>query len=132
MNDKEVTVLLIVIFILQLSIDISTNECLSRLKGKELQSGLINLSFHHFISVFANFGWLYTNKKILITNLILVLTILIGWLICKGCLLTKHFNNLCGYKHYEMFHDLFYYLNLKQVHVFYYITVIIIILNKIK
>lgn len=132
MKDRDVTVLLIVLFILQFSIDFSTNECLSLLKGKDLEKGLSNLFFHHLISTFANFGWLYQNKKLLIFNIILILSIFIGWFINKGkCFLTKDFNNLCVYQHYEMFHDFFYYLNLKMIHSFYYLIILIILLYKI-
>jgi hypothetical protein len=131
MNDKDITILLIVLFIVQFSIDLSTNECILRLKGKDLEKGLSNLFLHHLISIFANFGWLYKNKKILLLNIILILSIFIGWFINKGCFITQNFNVLCDYKHYEMFHDFFYYLNLKTIHPFYYFVVLIIMLNKI-
>ena len=65
MNDKEVTIILIILFIIQYSLDISQNECLTRLKDKKFV-GFSNLAIHHLISIFANFGWLYQNKKILI------------------------------------------------------------------
>jgi hypothetical protein len=131
MNDKDATIILIVLFIIQYSLDISQNECLTRLKDKKW-IGLSNLAIHHFISIFANFGWLYQNKKILIGNLILILVILLGWITNKDrCFITEEFNKLCGYKHYEFFHDFFYYLNIKLLHPPYYLFVLSMLLFKI-
>jgi hypothetical protein len=131
MNDKEVTIILCVLFVIQYSLDVFQNECISRLKGKKLL-GLSNLAIHHIISIFANFGWLYNNKKILISNLILILSILLGWMTNDNkCFISDEFNKLCGYEHYELFHDLFYYFDIKILHPPYYIFLLFILLYKI-
>jgi hypothetical protein len=131
MNDRDVTIILCILFIIQYSLDVFQNECISRLKDKKVL-GLSNLALHHIISIFANFGWLYNNKKILIGNLILILIILLGWVTNKNkCFITEEFNKLCAYENYEFFHDFFYYFNIKILHPPYYIFLIFILLYKI-
>lgn len=115
MNETQKVYLLFTLYLIQLILDLSTNECLKRLeKGERLKTILI-LIFHHIISVFGHFGWIFNNRKVLIVYILGNISILIHWMMHKGCIVTEMFNKLCGYQGYEYFHDILYFLNLKKL-----------------
>jgi hypothetical protein len=116
MKDMKKIYLLIIFCIFQLLLDISTNKCLKEIKDiKDRFKLIVILIIHHIISVFGHFGWIINNRQFLISYVLFVTGVFIHWMMDGGCFVTVLFNNICGYKHYEYFHDIFYFLNLKQL-----------------
>jgi hypothetical protein len=127
--EKDKIIIVSVLFLVQFGLDLLTNKCVQ----KNFDLKLVSILFiHHLISTFSNFGWIFNDKKILTLYLLFPLGTLVHWLTNKNkCILTDSFNKICGYRHYEYFHDLFYFLNIKKIHPLYYIVVFLIALSKL-
>ena len=96
MKDFNKFVILIYLYIFELSLDLVTNKCYQKLENKDKYKFNIILLLHHVISVFAQFGWIFNNKKILILYIIQNSIILLHWMTNKGkCFITVIINKLC-------------------------------------
>ena len=92
-------------------------NCLSNTKtsGKKLLVVLITF-FHHFLAVFGLFGWLFNNKKILMTYVILITITIIQWKINKGhCVITRAVSKLSDTPKYKRFNDFYQIIGLKKL-----------------
>lgn len=124
--------LLVLLLVIQFVLDLSTNKCFLTLKNSKKAKAITILFIHHVISVLSNFGWIFNNKILLKLYLAFPILTLIHWLVNKDkCFLTDSFNKLCGYSHYEYFHDFFYFLGIKKIHPIYFFIVSCIALYKI-
>jgi hypothetical protein len=132
MNESHKITIILLIYAILYTIDINTNKCLKRLSKKEKVKAFRILMIHHLYSSFANFGWILNNKFLLIIYILFPLSAILHWNTNENeCVWTQDFNKLCGYKHYEYFHDLFYWLKIKELHPAYYVLTILIALYKL-
>jgi hypothetical protein len=95
MNDKQLTIIIILFAIIITSIDVSTdyNECY-----KTCPNVYMILFLHSIIWIFTYIGCFYKNKKILILYLSLFIILPIHWLSNNNrCILTEYVNKLCGF-----------------------------------
>jgi hypothetical protein len=123
---------LIFLFILAYFLDLYTTKCTI---NKQV---LWNLTKHHLFNTFLTFGFIINNKTLLKIYIIVVIGTLIHWYTNEDkCYLTQELNKLCGYPEDEKFHDLFYFLGLKEskqfdiLHYIYFIIILIITYKKI-
>jgi hypothetical protein len=71
-----------------------------------LFSFYVELLFHHIIGFFTTFGWLSSNKYMLILYVFTTLSVIIQWnimrILGKGkCIITNNTNRICKLKKYE-------------------------------
>jgi hypothetical protein len=79
------------------------------------QKGNAILYFHHFINIFANFGWLSNDRIILITYLLAPIIVLIHWNTNNNkCILTQMHNEICHQHEDKAFDDIFNLLQIKK------------------
>ena len=126
-------IILICFFLFQFILDLSTNECYLRLNKDKKEKAFEILFIHHLFSIFANFGWILSDNKIFLSfYLLFPISTLIYWGVNNNkCDLTVEFNKLCGYTHYEYFHDIFYFTKTKLLHPAYYVLISLYVLGKI-
>ena len=73
------------------------------------------LLFHHFLSSFMLYGWLLPNKRLLLLFIIANALMLTEWLIHGHCRLTRYVNQQCSWNPDTPFHDLMWWLGLKNI-----------------
>ena len=96
MKELEKVTILIYLFILELSLDLVSNKCYQKLEYIDKLKFDVILLIHHAVSIFAQFGWIFNNKKILIFYIIQNCIVLLHWLTNKGkCFITTMINKLC-------------------------------------
>ena len=116
-----ILIILIIISLCIFFVDINsqiTKKCLR--KNKDIKFKILVLTIlHHFLQIFANFGWLFNNKIILIIYVTLPIILLIHWENNKQkCKLTQIFNEICNLKDNRKFNDIYYYLGFKKYDIF--------------
>lgn len=73
------------------------------------------LFIHHIINNFLNFGWLFSNRKLLVLYILTVIGVYIQFALNDHkCVLTQLENKLCNYRKYELFNDIFKMLGIKK------------------
>lgn len=73
------------------------------------------LYIHHFVNIFANFGWLSNNRLILMIYLLAPIIVIIHWKTNNGkCILTQLHNKACNRHEDKVFDDVFNLLEMKQ------------------
>ncbi len=93
--------------------DITHNICFQK-ESKSIFLYLF-LYFHHLLALFLYFGWLSANKNILIFYCFTVFLIFLHWMTNdQKCVLTQIVNYFCGADDREGFHDIFYFIQIKQ------------------
>ena len=101
----EFVVLIIISFIVY---SFDKNKC-------DIEYSNIILYFHHFVNIFANFGWLSNNKYILYTYLLSPIIVLIHWQTNNNkCILSQLHNRLCNQHEDKVFDDIFNIVQLKK------------------
>jgi len=96
---------LIFFYISLLSFAVDKNKC-----GK----GNLILFLHHFVNIFANFGWLATNKLLLQIYIFVPVIVVAHWLMNGNkCVLTQVYNNICDTPD-QKFNDIFDEMGLKK------------------
>jgi hypothetical protein len=93
--------------------DVETNQCFSNSK----QSIGVNLFlyFHHVVALFLYIGWISSSKIILEFYVFTIFLIVLHWFTNdQKCILTQIVNYYCGFPDGEAFHDIFYFLGMKQ------------------
>jgi hypothetical protein len=132
-TDVKKLYLLVLLFFIQLTLDINTNECFKRTNSLKLRTTILsNLTIHHAISVFTNFGWIFNDKRILRIYILFPVLVIVHWFTNDDkCFLTQQLNKICDYTHYEYFHDFTYFLNIKSILPFYKVFIIAINLYKL-
>ena len=104
-------IVLVIASIISYLID-TNKECAD--KSHKLYANAV-LFFHHFINIFANFGWLSNNKAILIFYLLTPIIVLIHWTTNNNkCMLTQLHNKLCNRNDSKEFNDLFNIVGMKK------------------
>lgn len=133
MNIYELFLIAIISFVL----DIKTNDCIiqERYTSNKIY---LNLLIHHCLHIFANFGWLLNNKKLLYLYVFSPIVCFIHWGTNNNkCTVTQQANKICGINDDEPFHDIYYLLGLKKfkyfnfIHIIYLIICLCIAANKI-
>ena len=114
-TSDDVFVALIVVSIFLDLKDKKTNECIKKLSTREQAKLVAILIFHHIINIFANFGYLLSNK-ILLTLYIFAPVLMISYWKLNGdkCDVTLWANKICGWNGDKYFNDLFNIVGLKQ------------------
>lgn len=75
----------------------------------------IVLYLHHFVNIFANFGWLSNNRYVLYIYLASPLIVALHWFTNDNkCVLTQLHNRLCHQHEDKMFDDIFNIIALKK------------------
>ena len=107
--------------LLSFVMDIFTNPCFLHLIDNENHATFEKFSIlqflfvHHLLAVVLYFGWLSPSRTFLQFYVLLVVLILFHWMTNnQRCILTQIINRYCGYDDNELFHDIFYILNMKN------------------
>jgi len=103
-------------------LDIFTNPCfIKNFFEMEDKSNLKKISLleflflHHVLAVYLYFGWLAPTKGYLEIYVILVLVVVFHWMTNnQKCILTQIINWYCVYDDGEYFHDIFWFLGVKE------------------
>ena len=94
-NFKRDIIVLTVAGTLSYILDITTSKDLY--KNCMTTGPQVFISFHHYISIFSLFAWLSNNRKILITNIILILCMYAHWMLNGNvCEWTRKTKEQCG------------------------------------
>jgi hypothetical protein len=111
-SDSKFFSLLFLIAFVSYIYDFETNVCFVKTK----QMGLhLFLYFHHVVALFLYFGWLSSSKTILILYAFTIFIIILHWFTNdQKCIITQIVNYYCGLPDAEGFHDIFYFLGMKQ------------------
>jgi hypothetical protein len=73
------------------------------------------LLLHHVVNIFAQFGFLCTDKNLLLIYLFTPILVMLHWKTNKNkCILTQMVNKQCGYKH-MYFRDIWFLLGFKNI-----------------
>jgi hypothetical protein len=82
----------------------------------------LELLIHHFINVFAQFGWLIDNKYILYCYIVLPVILMIHWKSNNDkCAVSQDINRKCNIPNNPPLRDLWYFIGLKDVKYYSYI-----------
>lgn len=77
---------------------------------------LYALLLHHIGNSFLLYGWLFSNKLLLMLHILTVIGIAIYWKLNNNrCDLTIYINRMCGYPEDRPFHDLLDIIGLKEL-----------------
>ena len=110
--NSEFWILIFVLSFLSFIYDIKTNVCFKLNKSFGLY---LFLFFHHFLAVFLYIGWISNSKFILIFYCLFVSIIILHWITNEQkCILTQVINYYCNLPDEEGFHDVFYFIGMKQ------------------
>lgn len=108
----------IILLILAIYVDLFSTKTIQCLKGKNSSDKLqiiLVLILHHMLNIFANFGFLLNNKKLLTVYIISPLFMLWYWSVNKNkCDLTVAVNKMCGWNESDYFNDFFNILGFKK------------------
>ena len=113
------TKLFIGLIILAILLDILHKQTITCIKNqtsiiKKIKVYLI-LVVHHIINIFANFGWLLNDKRLLMLYIISPIFMLIYWKLNNNkCDLTLIANDMCGWSEDTYFNDFFNILHFKR------------------
>jgi hypothetical protein len=87
---------------------------IDKYRGYSFKSDTL-LFTHHWLNIFANFGWVTTSVPLLHLYIFAPIIVSIHWLTNKGkCILTEEYNRMCGLPATLQFNDLFNILGFKQ------------------
>jgi len=74
---------------------------------------LFIIGFHHIISIFLIFGWIFYNKNILILYILINIITIVSWMFNKGlCYITVIQNIICNWEEKKPFNHIFSILNI--------------------
>lgn len=94
--------------------DIQTNTCFQEGQTKNLGLYLF-LYFHHVLALFLYIGWLSNSVNVLLFYCFFLVLIVLHWITNdQKCVLTQIVNYYCGFPDEEGFHDIFYFVGMKQ------------------
>ncbi len=112
LSDKNFIFLCFSLAFIFFVIDLSTSKCLWRSEPLWL-IGFLYL--HHLLAIFLYIGWLSSSNTILTLYIFTVLIIILHWFTNnQKCVLTQVINYFCSYDDSEGFHDIFYFVGLKN------------------
>ena len=106
--------LFFILTILGIGIDFTHRDTQKCIKHKGLHI-ILFLLFHHFMSSFMLYGWLFPYKKIQFLFIIANLLMLIEWAIHGYCRFTRYANQQCDWKPNTPFRDVMWQLGLKNI-----------------
>lgn len=109
------TKLFIGLILLSIVLDIThkkTRKCMST--SRQTSKLLFILVLHHILNIFANFGWMLNDKRLLMLYIISPIFMLIYWKLNNNkCDLTVYANKICGWSEDTYFNDFFQLLHFK-------------------
>lgn len=111
---KDLTYIILLGFLSYLA-DISTapknyyKKCINKVNFN------VKLLFHHIIIMFIFFGWLSTNKYLLVLYAFIPFILIIHWKINNNrCVMTEDINSMCGLDKDEYVRDFLYLIGFKK------------------
>lgn len=118
-TDTNIAIILSIVAIATFLYDVivsDVHDCLENVTDKKNYILIVLITlFHHFLSVFGLFGWLFNNKKLLLLYIFLVVATVIQWKILHGqCMVTKSVAILSDNPDYKRFNDVYKILGLKK------------------
>lgn len=99
MTDLNVFYILLILFIIVMSIDITTESVTTCMNNNpcRVNEVVMTLLIHHALDIFLYFGWLFSNKWILRVYLMIPVALCIHWITNDGkCWLSQMYNSQCG------------------------------------
>lgn len=119
-SDKNIAIILSSIAVLAFFYDILISDvktCLNNTTNNKKKLLIILITFvHHFIAVYGLLGWLFNNKFLLITYIVLMIGTIVQWKFTGGeCLITKSVSILSDNPNYKRFNDIYRIIGLKKL-----------------
>jgi len=95
--------------------DKQTVKCMDSITKQEKTKLVLVLIFHHVINIFANFGYLLSNRYLLYIYIFAPFIMFTYWWFNDDkCDVTVWANNICGWEDKKYFNDLFNIVGLKK------------------